>query len=103
MNANDTRLVHDFMRVTKGDGDSRLQLAIIEWPGPHSPELRWKDYRTWSKPPNPEQLTAARRLALQDTRFFKVCRKCGERNNASHMHDTETCQACAERHLSVIY
>ncbi len=103
MNADDTRLVHDFMRVAEGDGESRLEIGIVEWSGPHSPKLHWKTYRTWSKPPNPEQLSAARRSALQDTRFFSVCRKCGEQNNAGHMHDIETCQACAERHLGVVY
>ena len=103
MNANDTRLVRDFMRLTQGDGESRLEVAIVEWSGPHSPALRWETYRTWSGPPSPEQLSAAHHSALQDPQFFKVCRMCDERNNAGHMRDTTTCQGCAERHLGVVH
>jgi hypothetical protein len=103
MNADDARLVHNFMRLTQGDGESRLEIAVVEWSGPHSPTLRWETYRTWSRPPSPEQLSAAHRSALQEPRFFNVCSICGERNNAGHMHDTNTCQGCAERHLGVVY
>ena len=103
MNPDDTRLIHDFMRVIEGDGESRLEIAIVGWSGPHSPKLYWKTYRTWSVPPTPQQLSAAHRSALLTPKFFKVCRMCGERRNAGHMHDTETCRGCAERHLGVVH
>jgi hypothetical protein len=36
-----------------------------------------------------------------DERPRRTCRFCGERFGPLHLHDRETCHACAERHLGV--
>jgi formylmethanofuran dehydrogenase subunit E len=45
----------------------------------------------------------ARVAALKEPRFFRRCVRCGELNNAGHMHDREICQSCAERFFGVVY
>ena len=44
-----------------------------------------------------------RHAATSDTRYFSACTRCHELTNAGHMHDAQTCQTCAERHLGVVH
>ena len=99
----DAELIADFTRMVEVDGEIRLEVGVIEWPGPHEPALVWKTFRHWKKPPTAERLAAARKQALSSPRYFRVCRRCGTRNSVGHMHDRNTCQSCAEAHLGVVY
>jgi NADH pyrophosphatase NudC (nudix superfamily) len=99
----DAELIADFTRMVEVDGEIRLEVAVVDWPQPHTPTMVWKTFRYWKKPPTPERLAAAQQKALTMRRFFRVCQRCGERNNAGHMHDRRICQTCAEKHLGVVY
>ena len=99
----DATLIADFTRTVGVDGEVHLQVAVVKWPEPHEPTLAWTSIRRWKQPPTPERLAAARQKALSMPRYFRVCQRCGERNNVGHMDDREICQTCAERHLGVVY
>ena len=85
------------------EGEIHLQVAVVDWLDPGSPALVWKTFRRWKKWPTPERLASAQQKALAVPRYFRFCQRCGERNNAGHMHDRKTCQTCAEKHLGVVY
>ena len=99
----DATLIADFTRIVIVEGEIDLQVAVVQWPGPHEPALVWKTFRRWKRPPTPERLAAAQQKALMSRRFFRVCQRCGERNSIGHMHSRKTCQSCAERHLAIVY
>jgi len=99
----DADLIADFMRTVEMDGEIHLQVAVVDWPQPGSPTLVWKAFRRWKRWPTPERLAAAQQKALTAPRYFRVCQRCGERNNVGHMHDRKTCQSCAYRYLGVVY
>ncbi|MBK5965757.1 hypothetical protein CCR95_17145 [Thiocystis minor] len=99
----DAELVAEFMRLTEMDGKTVLEVGVVEWSGPHEPELVWKRFHRWTTWPTAERLAVAQRKALETVRFFRICSICNERQNAGHMMDRETCQSCAEKHLGVVF
>ena len=99
----DAELIADFTRIVSVDGEIHLQVAVVQWPGPHEPRLEWTTFRRWKKPPTSQRLADAHQKALMAHRNFRVCQRCGERKNVGHMHNRRTCQSCAERHLGVVY
>jgi hypothetical protein len=99
----DAELIADFTRIVDVDGGVHLQAAVVGWPEPHSPTLVWTTFRHWKKPPTAARLSAAQQKALMSPRYFRVCQRCGERNNAGHMADHEICQSCAYQYLGVVY
>lgn len=103
MNANDASLIQDFMRVRETSVGTALEIAVVQWDGPACPYERWKRYRSWKNVPTSERLAAAQRKALEQSRFFRICRNCGMRHNVGHMHEKDLCQGCAERYFGVVY
>ncbi|ABA56529.1 hypothetical protein Noc_A0016 (plasmid) [Nitrosococcus oceani ATCC 19707] len=101
----DDELISEFTRLAERDGKTVLEVGVVTWGGAHShsPELSWKAFRQWSRPPTNERLAAAQMKALETSRFFRVCRHCKERVNAGHMLDQEICQSCAEKELGVTF
>lgn len=99
----DSELITEFMRTVESMDGVHLQVGVVEWHEPHSPSLTWKVFRKWRKLPDSSRLAAAQQTALMSSRFFRVCRRCGERNNVGHMHDRTVCQTCAEDRLGVVY
>ena len=79
------------------------QVGVVGWSHPSTPILQWKAFRHWQTQPDAASIAEARDSALADSRFFRTCSRCGELNNAGHMHDKEICQACAVLHLGVVY
>lgn len=75
----------------------------VKWSGPHRPELYYTPFRQWEQPPTDTMLAQARQDALKDERFFRVCHRCNRTKSVGHMHDSNICQSCAERHLGVVY
>ena len=93
----------DFFRCVENAGRWEFQVGIVTWDGPHTPEIKWKTYRTWMTPPNEKRLQKARSAAIAKPRFFRTCTRCGELKNTGHMLDKQICQFCAERHFGVVY
>lgn len=94
-------LIEDFMRVVQEGDEYCLQVGIVQWQGPHTPDFVWKTARRWKCAPTIERLAAAQRAALRTPRFFRVCGQCRERENAGHM-DGDNCHACMAR-MGVVF
>lgn len=89
-------LLRDFTRLVTVDGQSVLEVAVVTWPSPSSPEVRWRAYRRWKRHPSFAQLARAQGMALLERRFFRVCGVCGQLGNIGHL-DGDICHVCAER------
>jgi hypothetical protein len=92
-----------FFRATQAEGGWLFEVAVVQWHGPHSPELRWHVFRRWKRPPDAARLARARAAALSTPRFFRLCTTCNTRRNAGHMHDRDLCQKCAAEHHGIVY
>lgn len=92
---NKQRIIDDFTRVLAGDGVTVLEVGLVRWTGPHTPEMEWKHFHKWQRPPTRDQLSRAVERALASPRFFGVCEKCGELRNRGHMHSLTVCQGCS--------
>lgn len=100
---NDDELIATFMRVQSNQEYTVLEVAVVAWPHPHTPELRWEPFHTWSGTPSPAHVEAMQQSLLTNPRYFRECERCGRRLNHGQMHDRTTCHSCAERFLGVVY
>jgi hypothetical protein len=91
------------MRIRKTEKGTVLEVAVVEWHGPHEQGLCWEEYQSWVGTPNDGEVKTAQLRALADPEFFKRCGRCGERCNVGQMHDDNVCQMCAERYLGVVH
>jgi len=99
----DVELIDAFMRTRETGEGTVLEVAVVEWHGPHEPGLRWEEYQSWIGTPNDGEVKTAQLRALADPEFFMQCGRCGERCNVGNMHDNTICQGCAERYLGVVH
>ena len=99
----DDELLAEFTRVSSEADGAVLECLEITWPHPSTPESCWVWVRTLSRGLAPGEIEAARRALLQLPRFFRVCRRCGERHPMGWMMDKDTCQSCAEEKLGVVF
>jgi hypothetical protein len=99
----DEQLCANFFRLREIDGAISLEVGTVEWHGSHTPELRWEVAHRFASTPSSDELRRAQRAALDNQRFFGMCKMCGERCNVGHMHSKTVCQGCAEKHLGVVH
>ncbi len=100
---NHDQLIQQFTRVKARPEGLRVECQVISWPHPHRPRSRWVKVETLPTGSTAEEIGAARRLMLQDARFFGVCKMCRERKPKGWMHGERVCQSCAAEHLGVVY
>ena len=93
----------EYFQCVEVAGRWKFQVGIVTWDGPCEPRIGWRTYRSWLTPPTEKRLQKAQAAAISEPRFFQTCTRCGELNNAGHMHDEEICQGCAERYLGVVH
>jgi hypothetical protein len=102
---NDEAILNEFTRVRVEGNKVLLECCLVSWPTPSDPTMRWVLARTL---PGPlvsweEDIPWMRRALLLRLRFFRVCKRCHERQPRGWMMDTDTCQGCAERDLDVVH
>ena len=79
------------------------------WDGPAHPYVRSQCLVTvfWSRMRVVETLTLLASIIDQERAArratFGKCRYCGRINGPEHMHESDVCQSCAEKHLGVVY
>ncbi len=100
---NHDRLIQQFTRVKAMPDGLRVECQVISWPHPSRPSSRWKRVNTLPTGSTAEEIGAARRLLLQDSRFFGACGMCRERQPVGWMDSERVCQSCAAEHLGVVY
>jgi hypothetical protein len=90
---------------------SKVSIAVfsIRWEGPHTPIVRPKQLASlnWKRLPASQIIMALHILidSAHEIRIekFRKCERCGETIPPERMHDKQTCQTCAERHLGVVH
>ncbi|MDO4263538.1 MAG: hypothetical protein Q4C67_05005 [Deinococcus sp.] len=104
---NDADILRDFTRLvpvgTGLDGVLWLEVGVVSWPMPHTPQLHWEPLESLPAYASAEAVARSQHAALADTRYFAVYERCGRRRPRGWMHDGEFCQGCAERWLGVVY
>lgn len=104
--SNDPDLLRDFTRlvpVGRGlDGALWLEVGVVSWPTPHTPQLCWEPLESLPAHASAEAVAQAQHTALNDPRYFAVCERCARRCPQGWMHG-ELCQSCAERWLGVLH
>lgn len=78
-----------------------FQVSIVEWDSPHTPHIKWKDFRKWQQEPSTKRKEQAKAAAVK--RWFRTCSYCGELHNLGHMYNCKMCQGCATDVLGVVY
>jgi hypothetical protein len=92
-----------FFRVHQLEDGWAFDVGVVQWPSPYSPELKWCQFRLWSRKPDAARIARAQAAALRQPRFFRRCTTCNELHNAGHMHGPDLCQSCATEKLGVVY
>ncbi len=92
----------DFFDCKKSTKGWTFYVGVVVWEA-QIPHLHWRPFRQWKTEPDTKRIHKAREAALKLRRFFRTCDRCGKLTNAGHMHDTHTCQSCAERFWGVLY
>ena len=90
---------------------SKVMVAVftVRWEGPHTPVVRPQVLGSLHL----RHLPASRlMMAVQDListateirrAKYRKCERCGKIKPPEWMHDSTTCQSCAEKHLGVVY
>ena len=100
----DNDLIKDFVRRTTTDAGVTIEVKVIGWDGPHTPVSSWMTAAKVKGTPSPEKLQKAILRVLENKRYFRVCRDCGERNPVGWMTgDMGVCHSCAERNHGIVF
>ena len=90
---------------------SKVSIAVfsIRWDGPYTTVVRPKQLATlnWKRLPASTTMMTLHGLvsaAVEIRRAkYRKCERCGETKPPEWMHDDQTCQSCAEKHLGVVH
>ena len=99
MLVNVTQLLKKFLRET----GPTVEVLKITSSSSFSTESEWIAFETLSADPTHAELTAIKKRALADPRYFSRCKDCGAFNPTGLMHDPSTCHACAEQSLGTLH
>jgi hypothetical protein len=86
-----------------------IAVFSIRWEGPHTPVVRPRQLASlnWKRLPVSRTMMAVHGLiksAIEIRRSkYRKCSRCEETKPPEWMHDQNTCQSCAERHLGVVH
>lgn len=92
-------------------GKRKVVIAVysIRWEGPHTPVVRPRQLASlsWKRLPASRTIMEVHgfiELAIEIRRSkYRKCSRCEETKPPEWMHDQNTCQSCAERHLGVVH
>ena len=97
------QVIRDYTRVRPAAEGLVLECAVIVWPHPALPELRWVVARTLAAGATEEEQKKARRALLNDAQWFGRCDLCRKWQVRGHMYEPGICQGCAQGMLGVLY
>lgn len=103
---NDTEILRDFTRLVPVgrslDGVLWLEVAVVSWPTPHTPQQHWEPLVSLPAHASAEAVAQVQHAALHDPRYFACCERCRRRCPQGWMQG-ERCQGCAERWLGGVH
>ena len=95
MAANDEVVLLEFTRTRLEGTEIVLEVQTITWQDPHSPNATWAQVDRLPAFSDESAISRHLRKLLQDHRFFRVCKACGDRNPVGWMLDEGICHRCA--------
>ena len=99
----DEELIKEFIRVEKAESEIKILVCMIEWESPSEPISKWVVATVLAAETSESGVEDTTIAILDDSRFFRICTECGERNPIGWMHDEQICQSCAEENHGVVY
>lgn len=93
----------DYVRCVENAAGWNFEVATIGWENPYTPRLTWHVLQSWPTRPTNESIARTRDEVFNDTRYFRQCQRCDRGFCVGHMHNSTTCQGCAERYLGVVH
>lgn len=103
MNSNDAELLEHFTRV-RDDGKNVLaEVAILEWPHPAEPKVRWVVAERFPQSAGASVVEKTREATLKDRRYFGRCIECGQRRVKGHLWTRDICMTCASENHGVVF
>lgn len=100
---NDAEIVEEFTRVGLATDSCVIEVAQITWDGPHTPVTEWVTALTLPGDASPQSIADARYALLAMRRYFRICRRCKERNPLGWMDDGRVCQSCGEQYYGIVH
>lgn len=99
----DAKLLNEFVRIEKTKAGSQLLVRKIVWDGSHTPSSMWVVAKTLPSHTPEAEIQRSAGAMLKDSRFFRRCTECGERQPAGWMHSGSICQGCAQANHGIVY
>lgn len=96
-------VIEEFIKVYKDRDQVRFYVRRIDWDGPHTPITTTVNVSSFDGEMDDEAIRAEVMRISKDSKHFRRCKECGERNPFGWMHDSKICQSCAERNHGVVY
>ena len=93
--SNDEEVIQAFIRIKRRKDGIKIGARVIKWPTPSRPVSGWTIVSHLPLEASKEQIDTEVRSVLNDSRFFRVCATCRERNPDGWMHDDTVCQGCS--------
>lgn len=91
----ETDLATQYTRIVKTSLGQWVQAMVVKDPLGKSPIIQWKGVgRMLPVRALPENVEQARRAALKDRRFFRLCDRCNEVRPVSFIQDAGVCTDC---------
>ena len=103
---NDQDVVEEHLKVQEDDMSVTVKAQLISWPAPYRPESIWVDAAVLPVGSSDRARDFATSRVLKSTKYFRICRECGERNAIGHMMSDKPgaiCHGCAQRNHGVVF
>ena len=84
----------DSIRILEGD-PIVIQVARIEWHGPHDPCTFWDTFKELPKESTDDDIQKVIDKLMKSRKYFKKCKACSEIKLAGHLNG-DICHSCME-------
>ena len=100
---NSQEILSLFVRTSKTKCSTVVEVAQIEWEGPHTPITKWSMYKELSHDVTESDLIRTKNTLLKDSKYFLTCDVCNRLNPRGWMHNDTMCDSCAETELGIVH
>ena len=85
----------DSIMILQGD-PILIQVARIEWHGPHKPLTFWDTFKELPKESSDDDIQKVVKELLKRKKYFKRCKICSEIKLTGHLNG-DVCHSCMEK------
>ena len=103
---NDRDVISQHLRFEEDRATVTIKVQLIRWPAPYEPDSTWVDAAVLPAGSGDRARDFATSRVLKSTKYFRICRECGERNAIGHLMSDKPgaiCHGCAQRNHGVVF